>query len=833
MAKSTSPYTPMMMQYLSIKANHPDTLIFFRLGDFYELFFDDAKIAAKELSLVLTGKSAGQEERVPMCGVPHHAYKSYVQKLILKGYKVGIVEQLEEAGQGKGLVARDVTQIFTPGSFVETNQIDHNFLVSLTSDQLRFVILFTDISTGEMWLDYVQHDPDVLYAYLQKLNCHEVVCASSTHPAITETLSQMGIYLSYFDQLDYPSPSFPLADLEREAYVRLMGYLQSTQKKPLQFFKPIQHIYQQKVMKLDGFSLANLEVLQTLRTHQVEGSLLWLLDETATAMGSRLLKQWLMRPSAHLPTILLRQGFVERCLKDFLTLESLHQHLEGVYDLPRIVSRLHFLQVNARDLLSLKKSLAQLPSILSLLTTLTTPLVQTWLTRMPSFQPVVDLLHRAIHEDPPITIKEGGIIKPTFDTTLAEWILLAKGGKASLLQLETDERTRTGIKNLKVGYNQVFGYYLEVSNGQLAAIKPEFGYERRQTLANGERFITPALKALESKLLQAEQAQKSLEEKLFLSVVEQLLAFTTDFQILADILAEVDVLVGFAMVSSQYQYVKPTFRETRAITVEKSRHPVLEKYLKKSVFVPNDFVMDEATDTLLITGPNMGGKSTYMRQIALMQIMAQIGCFVPAQEANLMLLDAIYTRIGASDDLIGGQSTFMMEMTQTQYALANATENSLLIFDEIGRGTATYDGMALAQAIIEYATLKIKAKTLFSTHYHELTHLETLMPTLKNIHVAVHEENEKITFLYQVKPGSMSQSFGIHVAQLAALPSPLIMRAKAILNALENQPAKTTITPQPVMKPSELEDRLRAIDPLTLSPLDALQMLIDLKKHQG
>jgi DNA mismatch repair protein MutS len=830
MPKTTEPYTPMMMQYLRIKANHPDTLIFFRLGDFYELFFDDAKVAAKELSLVLTGKSAGQSERVPMCGIPYHAYKGYVQKLILKGYKVGIVEQLEEASATKSLVARDVTQIYTPGSFVDADQIDHNFLVSLATDQLRFVLLYGDISTGERYLDYLPYDLDMLIAYLQKLGCRELVVASEVAAALGDKLTPFGIFITTVDQLQEMDDLGPMAPLEDQAIRRLMTYLQSTQKRPLHFFQPIVKLHEQAVMKLDGYSLTNLEVIQTLRSHQVEGSLYWLLDETCTPMGSRLLKQWLLAPSAHLPTIHMRVDVVDFLVHDFLTLASLRAHLEGVYDIPRLISKLHFLQVNARDLLSLKKSLQILPALRGLLANIAAPLAKTWLAALPDFTAVVDLLSAAIHEDPPVSIKEGNLIQPSYDPALQEWVQLAKGGKTALLQLESDERLRTGIKNLKVGYNQVFGYYLEVSNGQLSAIKPEFGYERRQTLANGERFITPALKALESKLLQAEEAQKALEEKIFLTIVEQLLPHTTALQHLADMLASVDVLASFAYVSSQYRYVRPTLSEARTYKVDKSRHPIIEKAKQSSRFVANDFFMDATTDTLLITGPNMGGKSTYMRQIALMQIMAQIGCFVAADKAELMLVDAIYTRIGASDDLVGGQSTFMMEMSQTQFALANATSHSLLIFDEIGRGTATFDGMALAQAIIEYATLQLKAKTLFSTHYHELTVMNESLSNLKNIHVAVHEENEKITFLYQVKPGAMSQSFGIHVAQLANLPLPLIQRAKALLTSFELDKPKHTM-PEPSVKiPSIIEEKIRALNPLTMSPLEALQFLIDLKK---
>jgi DNA mismatch repair protein MutS len=439
------------------------------------------------------------------------------------------------------------------------------------------------------------------------------------------------------------------------------------------------------------------------------------------------------------------------------------------------------------------------------------------------------MIHQAIQDEPPVSIKEGGLIKIGFNAELDHWISLAKGGKKALIELEQKERERTGIKNLKVGYNQVFGYFIEISNGQLASIKPEFEYERRQTLANGERFINRSLKALESQLLQAEDMQKKLEETIFQTVIEKIEPFTSELQILAHKLSELDVISTFATVSRTYQFVQPTFSEDKAFKIEQSRHPVIEKALKKSVFVANDFDMDSHTNTLLITGPNMGGKSTYMRQIALLMIMAQIGCFVPAKSANLMWLDAIYTRIGASDDLMGGQSTFMMEMTQTEFALSHATDRTLLIFDEIGRGTATFDGMALAQSIIEYATTQLKSKTLFSTHYHELTQLEKSLPQLKNIHVAVHEENDTITFLYQVKPGSMSQSFGIHVAQLAQLPPSLIQRAKTILATLEKSPP---IQVKPIQENKHpLVKALQEIDPLSLSPMEALQVLITLKKN--
>lgn len=823
MKKTSAPYTPMMMQYLQIKSQYPDTLIFFRLGDFYELFFEDAKVASRELSLVLTGKSAGQEERVPMCGIPFHAYKGYVKKLIDKGYKVGIVEQMEDASVAKGLVQRDVTQIYTPGSFIDDQQTAHNFLVAVHQDQHRYWIIFGDISTGEVFSDFIEKQPNILLGYLQKISTHEVVMNESTATSIREPIQSLGMSISILENAqDSSSP-------EQFAYQLWLNYVQTNLKKPLPFLRPFIPIYQEKTLKMDAVSLSNLEVLQSLKQQSVQGSLYWVLDQTTTPMGSRLLKQWLMRPSAHVPTITMRHHMVKTLMDQFLTLESIREILRSIYDIPRIISKLHLKQLNARDLISLKKSLEPIKDLKKLLTSLPDNLSQSLHTSIQPFPQLVEMIHQAIQDEPPVSIKEGGLIKIGFNAELDHWISLAKGGKKALIELEQKERERTGIKNLKVGYNQVFGYFIEISNGQLASIKPEFEYERRQTLANGERFINRSLKALESQLLQAEDMQKKLEETIFQTVIAKIEPFTSELQILAHKLSELDVISTFATVSRTYQFVQPTFSEDKAFKIEQSRHPVIEKALKKSVFVANDFDMDSHTNTLLITGPNMGGKSTYMRQIALLMIMAQIGCFVPAKSANLMWLDAIYTRIGASDDLMGGQSTFMMEMTQTEFALSHATDRTLLIFDEIGRGTATFDGMALAQSIIEYATTQLKSKTLFSTHYHELTQLEKSLPQLKNIHVAVHEENDTITFLYQVKPGSMSQSFGIHVAQLAQLPPSLIQRAKTILATLEKSPP---IQVKPIQENKHpLVKALQEIDPLSLSPMEALQVLITLKKN--
>ena len=833
MNKPAIQYTPMMMQYLGIKEKYPDTLIFFRLGDFYELFFEDAKIASRELSLVLTGKNAGQEEKVPMCGVPHHASKSYISKLIDKGYRVGIVEQLEEAKPGKGIVDRDVVQMYTPGAYIESTSIEHNFIASIGINALEAILICIDVSTGDVFIEYVANQIEIILSALELRHVKEVIVDGQVLELYQQALEANGhrlvIKQSTLETVDIP---LQLMGEEKTVYQRLLSYLLFTQKRQLTHLLPPVRLNREQSLKIDEFSIKNLEIIQNLKNHEKYGSLYWLLDETETAMGSRLLKERLQYPSYDQTIIEQRLNIVEAFMKDFLSLESLKIMLKEVYDLPRIITKIHYQSANARDLISLKKSLLQLPSIHKLLLHMQVEAIDQLIKGMPLLTKEASILELAIDEEPPVSISEGGIIKKGFVEEIDRLKSLSEGGQEQLIVLEKEQRLLTGIKNLKVGFNKVFGYFIEISNGQLSSIKPEFGYERRQTLANGERFITKELKALESALLSADEKRIQLEKETFLSLLIDLKSVTQPMQQIASILAMLDVYSAFASVSHRYRMVRPTFNHDRHIELIESRHPVIEKVMKSSRFVSNDFHFSSKEEVCLITGPNMGGKSTFMRQIALTVILAQIGCFVPAKKANLMLFDAIFTRIGASDDLVGGQSTFMMEMSQTNLALQQATAHSLLIFDEIGRGTATFDGMAIAQAILEHVLQKVHAKMLFSTHYHELTHLATMHQALINMHASVVEEDDHITFMYKIKRGTMSRSYGIHVAKLAELPMEIIERAKTILIELEKQDHTilSKASPLPTIKNSEVETKLKELNLENITPLEALHILDRLKR---
>jgi DNA mismatch repair protein MutS len=833
MNKPAIQYTPMMMQYLGIKEKYPDTLIFFRLGDFYELFFEDAKIASRELSLVLTGKNAGREEKVPMCGVPHHASKSYISKLIDKGYRVGIVEQLEEAKPGKGIVDRDVVQMYTPGAYIEGTTNEHNFIACVSINAIESILVFMDVSTGDVIVENASSDIASVVSALEMRHVKEVVIDPSLSKE-NQWLLKGNAQRLVMIQVTLEDVNIPLSLMgeEKLVYQRLLSYLLFTQKRELTHLLSPVRLNREKLMSIDGISIKNLEIVQNLKNQEKYGSLYWLLDETETAMGSRLLKERLQYPSFDRVVIEQRLDIVEALMKDFLTLESLKMLLKEVYDLPRIITKIHFQSANARDLLSLKKSLLQLPSIVTLLANMHVKAIDGLIANTPLLKNEASLLDKAIDDEPPVSVTEGGLIKKGYLEEIDRLKALSEGGQTQLMLLEKEQRTKTGIKNLKVGFNKVFGYYIEISNGQLNAIKPEFEYERRQTLANGERFITKELKALESTLLSADEKRIQLEKETFFDILLQLTLVTEALQTVASMLAMLDVYASFASVSHRYRMVRPSFNQQRTIELVESRHPVIEKVMKASRFVHNDFQFSSQEEVCLITGPNMGGKSTFMRQVALTVILAQIGCFVPAKHANFMLFDAIFTRIGASDDLVGGQSTFMMEMAQTNLAIQQATEHSLLIFDEIGRGTATFDGMALAQAILEYILEKVHAKTLFSTHYHELTHLSEKHQALVNMHATVVEEKDNITFMYKIKRGTMSRSYGIHVAKLAELPLSIIERAKTILIELEKQDTKISsqASPLPVIKVSEVEAKLKALNLENVTPLEALHILDRLKR---
>ena len=831
-------YSPMMMQYLKIKESNPDVLILFRLGDFYELFFDDAKIASKELQLALTGKNAGVEERVPMCGVPHHAIKSYIAKLINRGYRVGIVEQMEDPATAKGLVERDVVQIITPGAFMDVSNDDNNYTVAVDETDYCYILAYADLSTGEINVMNVEKDISSLISELDNILTHEIVVKSTFNKeAITTITSKRKILISYEDNdeitLEFEGVLQEVKDLyQMRAIMRLINYFRKTQKRSLDYLQVAHVIKTNKALQIDAYSRLNLELTRTIRSDEKYGSLYWLLDNTKTAMGGRLLKQWISKPSSDINEIIARQDMIQSFIDNFMIRNDVRVMLDEVYDLERLIARISFGNANGRDLLQLKSSLKPLPALKDALSKLNNAHIDDIVNKFSNFDDLVDLIEKAISEDAPITIKEGGIFKPGYSPELDEIIALSHGGKKWVAELEEKERERTGIKTLRIGYNRVFGYYIEVSKGQIDQIKDEWGYQRKQTTVNGERYITEELKEKEALILNADERRMRLEYDLFVDIRKKVQDKTQLIQRLANNLAVIDVIVSLAEVSSSNNFIRPKFNFERRINIIEGRHPVIEKVLKEKFYVANDVNLDSNTDVLLITGPNMGGKSTYMRELAIIVVMAQMGCFVPAKEADLMVFDQIFTRIGASDDLVSGQSTFMVEMNETNHALRHATENSLLIFDEIGRGTATFDGMALAQAIIEYITARIHAKTMFSTHYHELTELDKEIPSLKNVHVCVKENDDEITFLYKIKEGTMNKSYGINVARLAKLPNELLSRAKEILHELESKgvPSVGNVLIQNDPVEEEWIKEVKNLDPLSMSPLEALNYLYELKK---
>jgi DNA mismatch repair protein MutS len=845
--KDIEGFTPMIEQYLAVKAEHPDVIIMYRIGDFYEMFFDDAKLASKELQLYLTGKSAGKKDRVPMCGIPHHAYLPYVQKLINNGHKVGIVEQMEDPKLAKGLVKRDVIQIITPGANLEIKGDDNNFLASIVDCKFCYVIALADLSTGELSVFNVGHSYEDVLAQLVNYDVKETVVSTSLDAGLINIIKgNTKICITYFNNdensLSYePLFRFIKDDRQMTAIAKLMNYLKETQKRDLDYFKPAVNKIMAKVLKLDHSSRVNLELTKNIAGGSSYGSLYWLLNECKTPMGARLLKSYIEEPSADINEIQLRLNMVETLINNFLERGDLDNELDQIYDLDRLVARVGFDSCSGREMLQLKNSLLIVPKIKNILKAVNSPYFASIFDGLGDFSELSALLEKSISPDCPLTIKDGGIFKMGYDSHLDEVIKMSKDGKAWLVDLENKEKEKTGIHNLKVGYSKIFGYFIEVSNGSINQVKPEFGYIRKQTMTTGERYITPELKDAESKILHAEEERVDLEYKMFQELRNVVKGYTDKIQKLSEEIARLDVIVSLAKVSAENGYVRPSFNNQRRIDVVDARHPVIEKVMPMKRFVSNDYKLDSDLEVLIITGPNMGGKSTYMREFALIVIMAQLGCFVPASKCDLYVFDAIFTRIGASDDLIKGESTFMVEMAETNRALRNATQDSLLLFDEIGRGTATYDGMALAQAIIEYVVKDIHAKTLFSTHYHEITTLVSDMKTVENVHVSVKETNGDITFLYKIEKGPMDKSYGINVARLAGLPEELLNRANEILIHLEDKKIdysglKSEInTPILAKTKDDVNEKaiiaIKAADPLTMSPLEALNFIFELKKE--
>lgn len=831
--------SPMMRQYIEIKKECEDSIVFYRLGDFYEMFFEDAIIASRELELTLTGKQAGLEERVPMCGVPHHSYASYVEKLIDKDYKVAIVEQLEDPKTTKDTVKRGIVQIITKGTKMDSLEAsDNNFIGNIYMYQYVVGISLIDVSTGEVYITILDNDNDIISKYLAKKNVLEVIVSSSTDRNLVNILrTKYNIIVTITDNLlDDKTYDYIYEDIEDDRLVttlkHLLFYIIENKKGDMHHLQKAILLKSSNYLEFDNNTKRNLELTETLRRKERTYSLFWLLDKCKTAMGSRFLKETISSPLTSKKEIIRRYDIVSLLSTEFILRDELIKALDNVYDLERLTGRISYGNLNAKDLLQLKTSLEELPNIKRILKELK------YDKEINTYDELTSLLEKAIREDAPFTLKEGRLIKQGYNKELDELKEISSGSKDFILKLEQEERERTGIKTLKVGFNKIFGYYIEVSKSFIKDIKEEFGYDRKQTLANCERYTTKLLKEKENIILGAEDKIINLEYKLFMDIREVVKRYIKDLQKTSKTLCEIDMLQAFSVVSDEYKYTRPQITDENKVKLIESRHPVVEKVLNNN-YVSNDIVMDNNTSILLITGPNMAGKSTYMRQMAITVIMAQMGCFVPAKEAQLPIFDKIFTRIGASDDLVSGSSTFMIEMEEANYAIANATDKSLILFDELGRGTATYDGMSLAEAILEYIHNNIKAKTMFSTHYHELTNLEKKLKHLKNVHVSAVEEDGKITFLHKIKNGSVDKSYGIHVASLANLPKELINNATKILNKYENKKTKVSNFEQTTLfeekeldkEDNKLEEKLKEIDPLYLTPIDALNLIFELKKE--
>ncbi|MCY1713139.1 DNA mismatch repair protein MutS [Caproiciproducens galactitolivorans] len=862
--------SPMMQQYFEIKKQNPNTILFFRLGDFYEMFYDDAKLASKELDLTLTGRDCGQEERAPMCGVPFHSYESYVARLVAKGYKVAICEQMEDPALAKGLVKRDIIRVITPGTVLESSMLDetrNNFICSLCVEGAEAGICFADISTGELHATTLCGGDlsEQLKNELSRFSPREILINqnvlefSELPKFIKERLSASlelldgenfekesctSLVLRQFQRENLESLDLSGQDNIVRALGALFSYLKQTQRTGIERINAIDLYSGAQYMHLDLNTRRNLELLETMRNKEKRGSLLWVLDKTRTAMGKRLIRSWIEQPLLSPAQISRRLNAVQELSDDPILRDSIAEQLSGIHDLERLMSRIVYGSANGRELRSLSSAAEKLPGLKNILKGVKSNLLTDIYQSIDVLDDVFRLIERSIVEEPPFSIREGGMIKPGYNEELD----LLKGdmsdGRGIIAQIEAQERERTGISKLKVGYNRVFGYYIEISNGYKDQAPPE--YIRKQTLTNCERFITPELKELEGKILGAHDKSVQLEFQLFDAVRKEVAAQLTRVQKTAHAVAQLDVLTSFAQVSADNHYIRPVVNLDGKLILKESRHPVVE-ILLDAPFVPNDVTLDQNENRVaIITGPNMAGKSTYMRQAALIVIMAQIGCFVPASYAEIGITDSIYTRVGASDDLASGQSTFMVEMSEVADIMKNATESSLLILDEIGRGTSTFDGMSIARAVLEYVADKklLGAKTLFATHYHELTELEELVDGVKNYNIAVKKRGDDITFLRRIVRGGADDSFGIEVAKLAGVPDKIVNRAKQVLAELESgqqvtMPKKrgrrNTQVEQEEMQlsitpPNEAEvmDRLKKLDVNTLTPIECMNTLFEL-----
>ena len=860
--------TPMMQNYLDTKEKYKDCILFYRLGDFYEMFCDDAITVSKELELTLTGKDCGLEERAPMCGIPHHARDTYIPKLVEKGYKVAICEQLEDPKYAKGIVKRDVVKIVTPGTITELSMLDekrNNYIAALLIEKKECAIAFCDISTGEFFVSSVG-GIDVntkIINEISRISPSEIVVPDSSKENslfFKEFNRVFNVYVSSYN--DFSKNTFlekilskedvSITSLEDKAATLLLNYVEDTQKGSIEQINSIVKYEIERFMQLDTSTRKNLEILEANREHTKKGSLLWVLDETVTAMGGRALRHWLESPLLNKTEIIKRQNAVGVLVENNMFRDELQENLKSVYDIERLISKVVGESVNARELVSLKNSLERLPKLKQLIIDIKNKTQDEYFDEfantLDTLEDVYTLIAKSIVDDPGITIKEGGIIRDGFSKQVDDYREASVKGKEWLMELEAKEKELTGIKGkwLRIGYNRVFGYYIEVTNSYKSQV-PEDRYIRKQTLAGAERYVTEELKEIEEKILGAQEKLVDVEYDLFCKIREEVATQVIRIQKAASIVSILDVLCSFATVAVNNNYVKPEITEDGVIDIKNGRHAVVEKALKDEQFIPNDSFLNNGSDRfLIITGPNMAGKSTYMRQVAIITYMAQLGSFVPADSAKISIVDRIFTRIGASDDLAMGQSTFMVEMQELSNILENATKNSLVILDEIGRGTSTYDGLAIAWATVEYiADLeKVGAKTLFATHYHELIELEKKIDGVKNYSVDVKERGDEVIFLRKITPGGADESYGIYVAKLAGIKKPVISRAKEILKYLENiDLAKKTIdekrkkiTTEEVQvdmfnyKMAGVASVLEKLDIDELTPKDALEVLYKLKE---
>ena len=845
--------TPMMVQYHEIKSQYPDAFVFYRLGDFYELFEDDAVLGAKLLELTLTARNKNSENPVPMAGIPHHAAQNYIDILVDQGHKVAIVEQMEDPATAKGMVKRDVVQLITPGTKLNSgmgNDKQNNYLAAVLPRDNRYFLSYIDLSTGELKTTTLKRFSDVIDE-LSSLEVKEIVLLKddeTTELGIANKLAERGLVISTQSDVNVNATvSFLTQPLvhENEAQVTtiLLNYIFDTQRRNLDHIIPAQNYERLAYLKFNQDTRTNLDLVKNARTKKKAGSLLGLIDETKTAMGGRLLKQWLLRPLRDTEDINERLDVIEAFQNEFFVRGALQDHLKSVYDLERLAARAAMGTMNARELVQLKRSLSAIPGMKSVLSS-SQGILNHASQRLEDMSDLAGLIDEAIVDEPPISIREGDIINDGFDSKIDEYRNVLSQNQKWLAQLESDERAATGINSLKVKYNKNFGFFIEVSRANVSKLE-EGRYERKQTLTNAERFVTPELKEHERLINEAQLKRTEREYELFITIRERVKANISRLQKLARQVAQLDVLASLADVSDNNRFVRPTFTDDNIINIKQGRHPVVEAILEAGEFVANDVNLDQNTAMQLITGPNMAGKSTYMRELALIVILGQMGSFVPAESAVLPIFDQIFTRIGANDDMAMGQSTFMVEMAEANLALQEAGAHSLILFDELGRGTATYDGMALAQAIIEYLDAHVHAKTLFSTHYHELTALADKHENIKNVHVgAVEDESGELHFLHQIQQGPADKSYGIHVAALAGLPDELIANATTILSGLENQEA---LVPEPKAsglseqvalfnvsdvdpKTETLFQKLDSINISTMTPLEALNVLAELQK---